>query len=101
MKKYVSLAVILGAIIAINVSVPAQAETPDAPADNYAKDRAECEALVSAPTTEGAAPSEGDTMAALSKCLAVKGHSADKIKKEEEAKAVTAPSAAPAAPAAH
>jgi hypothetical protein len=112
MKKYVSLAAILGAIACVSVSLPAQAQPSDAPAtappviavpeaNTYAKDRAECDALVSAPTTEGAAPSEGDKTAALTRCLTVKGHSADEIKKEEAAKATPAPPAASTDPAAH
>lgn len=115
MKKYLSLASIFGAIAFIGVSCFAQAEQPAAPAPgaamesaapadaakNYAKDRAECDALASAPSTEGAATSEADKEAVLKKCLAAKGHSLDEITKEEAAKsAAPAPSEAPAAPAA-
>jgi hypothetical protein len=121
MKKYLSLAAVLGAIAFLSVSYLAQAQQPAAggamapaaapaapaapaaaptapaaapdAASAYTKDRAECDALASAPTTEGAAPSDADKAAALKKCLVGKGHSEDEITKAEAAK-----SAAPAAP---
>jgi len=133
MKKYLTLAAVLGALAFLSASYIAKAAdapsaekvapaaatpaTPAAPAaaadkavapaaaGSYAKDRAECDALASAATTEGAAPSDADKAAALKKCLEGKGHSDDEIAKEEAAKAPAAPAtpatpAAPAAPAA-
>ena len=118
MKKYLSLAVVLGAIAFLSVSYLAQAQapaapsapeatagTPVAPAVVYAKDRSECDALASAPTTEGVAPSDADKAVALKKCLVGKGHTDDEISKEEAQHAAPAaiapPAAAPAAPATH
>ena len=122
MKKYLSLAAVLGAIAFLGASYIAQAEQPAAPvaaapsvvsaapaapaaATTYAKDRAECDALASAPSTEGAAPSDAGKTAALIKCLTAKGHNADEITKEEAAKTPAAPAptvpVAPAAPATH
>jgi len=138
MKKYLSLAAIMGAVAFLSVSYLAQAQTPAATAPatgaamapaaaapaapaagsamqaaspaavTYAKDRAECDALASAPSTEGAAPSAADKELGIKKCLAAKGHKSDEIMKAEAAAmapaaktpAATAP-AAPTAPAAH
>jgi 2-oxoisovalerate dehydrogenase E2 component (dihydrolipoyl transacylase) len=119
MKKYLSLAAVLGAIAFLSVSTMAQAQAPAAPAapaaaapaapatggammaapaaGAYAKDRMECDALASAPSTEGAAPSDADKEASIKKCLAGKGHSADEITKSEAANSPAAP-AAPATP---
>jgi hypothetical protein len=120
MKKYLTLAAILGATAFLSVSYVAQAQQPPgaapaaAPAPaaaapdaggamqaapaavGYAKDRAECDALASAPTTEGAAPSDADKAASLKKCLVGKGHSEDEITKEEAARSPAAPPAATA-----
>ncbi len=120
MKKYLTLAAVLGAIAFLSVSYLAQAQqpaagaapaapavmAPAAPAADaggaYAKDRAECDALASASSTEGAAPSATDKAASLKKCLSGKGHSDDEITKEEATRGTAAPSApaAPTAPAA-
>jgi len=129
MKKYLSLAAVLGAIALLSVSTVAQAQQPAAasattpagapvpvaapatgsamqaaaPASvTYTKDRSECDALASAPSTEGAAPSAADKEASIKKCLAGKGHAADEITKLEASVPATAPAVkAPTAPAAH
>jgi len=140
MKKYLTLAAVMGAIAFLSVSTFAQAQAPAAApaggaamapaaapaagsampaaspaAVTYAKDRAECDTLASAPSTEGAAPSAADKEASIKKCLGAKGHSADEITAGEATKspapamappAAMAPAAptaptAPAAPAAH
>jgi len=121
MKKYLSLAIVLSAAF---LSFSAQAQVPASPAANapattpanapaagatmkaaspaaitYAKDRAECDALASAPSTEGAAPSDAEKEAAIKKCLTGKGHNATEITTEEAQRALaTAPSAVPATP---
>ena len=128
MKKYLSLAAVLGAIAFLGASYIAQAQQPaaaptapavesampaapaaagtamqaaaPAAATTYAKDRIECDALASAPSTEGAAPSDADKAAAINKCLVSKGHSADEIAKEEAAKTPAPAAMAPVAPAA-
>lgn len=120
MNKYLSAAVVLGAIF---VGFSAQAQQPAAPVANapaanntmknaspaeitYAKDRAECDALASAPSTEGAAPSDAEKKAAINKCLMAKGHNPNEISSEEEKRSLatapaTAPAAVPPAAAAH
>jgi hypothetical protein len=119
MKKYLTLAAVLGTIAFLSVSYIAQAQQPAAPAatapaaapaagsamqaavpaaSTYAKDHAECEALASAPSTEGAAASDAEKTATLKKCLVAKGHTLAEIATEE---AKSAAPAAPAAPAAH
>jgi hypothetical protein len=120
MKKYLSTAVILSAVF---LGFSAQAQQPAAPVANapaaapaagtamkaaspasitYAKDRAECDALASAPSTEGAAPSDADKEAAIKKCLTGKGHNTTEITTEEAQRALAmAPHAVPAAPSAH
>ncbi len=96
MKKHLTLAAVLGAVVLVGASFIAQANepatstvtttiekatetttTPAAPAaDKVAKDTAECAALAAAPKTDGAAPSDADKADALKKCLESKGHGA-------------------------
>ena len=118
MKKYLSLAAVLGAVAFLSVSYLAQAQTPAAGATTtttttaapapaaapdavvtYAKDRAECDVLASAATTEGAMPTDADKAASVKKCLAGKGHSLDEVTKEEATRSapVAPPAAVPAA----
>jgi hypothetical protein len=110
MKKYLALATLLGAVAFLSVSYLAEAQQPaaDAPpvaaapadaATAFAKDKADCEVLAAASTTEGAAPSDADKAATVKKCLTSKGHSEEEITKENAAAAPVAP-AAPEAPAA-
>lgn len=85
MKKYLSLAIVLGAIAFASVSFLAQAE-PEATAvehamdaaapaaDQAAKDAADCTAMAATPTTEGAQPTDAEKDAAFKKCITDKGH---------------------------
>ena len=110
MKKYLTLAAVVGAIAFLSVSylaqaepeagaVPAPAVAAPAPADAapavavpppadamsvYMKDRAECDTLASAATTEGAAPTDEEKAAALKKCLIGKNHTEEEVTKLEE-----------------
>lgn len=110
MKKYLAFTAVFGAFALLSLSAPAQAQAPaasapeagaamkamvpPATASDYTKDRAECDALASAASTEGAAPAEADKAVALKKCLISKGHSEEEVNKAE---AATTPPAAPAA----
>ncbi|MCE9507965.1 MAG: hypothetical protein K8R48_06605 [Alphaproteobacteria bacterium] len=100
MKKYLTLAAILGAIAFISVSYLAQAEPKDATApaaamapatapvsaaDAYAADLDMCKTMTSAPTdSAAAAPSEEAQKAAFKKCMNDKGHNDDEIKAADE-----------------
>lgn len=114
MKKYLTLAAFLGAIAFLSVSYLAQAEPEAAPAAaaaasapaaapavvDFAKDKAECDTLAAAATTEGATPTEAQKAESVHKCLVGKGHTEDAIKAEAEKAKAAAPAAeAPAAPA--
>lgn len=96
MKKYLALALALGAIAFVSVSFLAQAEpqadnttmmsmekAPDdavamTPAvDPAAKDKEDCAAMAATPGADGAAPSEEAKNAAFEKCMASKGHGED------------------------
>jgi hypothetical protein len=116
MKKYLTIVVVLGALAVLGTAYFAQAnEQAAAPAaagaamapaadaamapaadaaSTFATDKAECESLAATASTEGAAPSDADKAAAVTKCLEGNGHSAEEITKQ------SAPAVAPAAPAA-
>lgn len=116
MKKYLTLAAVLGAIAFISVSYLAQAEEKmmapaavaapaaeapaAAPAASYAADNDTCGMLSSAPTTEGSAPSADAKDAAFKKCMMGKGHTEEELKKAAEAEKKAAEGKAPAAEAA-
>ena len=101
MKKYLTLAAILGAIAFISVSYLAQAdekaavaptavmEAAPAPAaaGSFAADSDTCTMLSSAPTTEGAAPSDEAKAASFTKCMTGKGHTEEELKKAADDKA--------------
>ena len=126
MKKYLTLAALLGIIAFISVSYLAQAtEHADAPAaapisgaaeytppatpaaaPSFAMNKDMCNTMTAAPAAEGTAPSEETKAAAFKKCMMDKGHTEEDLKKaaeEDKAKAATETPAAPAEekPAAH
>ena len=102
MKKYLTLATLLGAIAFLSVSYLAQAdEKPTAPAMMHAMPEPEpmhpgaaqspfkmdhdmCSMLASAPTTEGAAPSAEARDTAFKKCMIGKGHTEEELKKADD-----------------
>jgi hypothetical protein len=117
MKKYLTLAAILGAIAIISVSYLAQADQKAADAgaapaaamapaaatapvaDTYAMDSDMCNTMASAPTDSAAAPAADAKDAAFTKCMTGKGYTKEVLaQKAADAKAKTDVAAKDAAP---
>ena len=107
MKKYLTLAAVLGAIAFASVSYLAHAQgepATDKPAAAapmtgaaaapasaeptlFEKDKDMCTVIASAPTTEGAVPGEDAKTAAYKQCMMGKGHTEEELAKDAEAAA--------------
>ena len=129
MKKYLTIAAVLGAIAFLSVSYLAKADTaavpaaavdataapapgapivvppapPAAPGDTvvaFVKDHDMCNLMATAPTTEGAQPTADARDAAYKKCMLGKSHTEAELKKEADDKAAKDKAAVAPAPAA-
>ena len=123
MKKYLTLAAILGALAFISISYLAQANdkmdaapaaamhvadaapsapsappAPPAPPTPFAIDSDMCTMLSSAPTTEGSVPTTEAKDTAFKKCMIGKGHTEEELKKADDAKKADMKEMPPTAP---